>query len=63
MTNDELKSIFKANLSESEVAALRGVYNAGWYAGAAQTPSATSVDKSLAASKPTAIVQTRHTGG
>lgn len=62
MTNAELIAIFKSNLDESMEAAIRGVYNAGWYEGAGVTPTATSPDVSKTKSKPTAIVKVKHTG-
>lgn len=40
--------------------ALRAIWNAGWYEGAAVTPKATSPDKSCAASKPVAIIKQAH---
>ena len=60
MTNAEIIAIFKANIDESLVAALRGVYNAGYYEGAGVTPSAASVDQSKVKSKPTAVVKVKH---
>lgn len=57
MTDKELSDIFKVNIDLSPAAALRGVYNAGWYAGAGQTPAATSADKSINAAKPVAVVK------
>jgi hypothetical protein len=60
MTNAELISIFKANIDESLMAAIRGVYNAGYYEGAAITPTATSPDVSKTKAKPVAVVRVRH---
>jgi hypothetical protein len=60
MTNDDIVKIFKTNSSESFIAALRGVYNAGYYEGAGLTPTATSVDQSKLKSKPTAVVSVKH---
>ena len=60
MTNDDIVKIFKANIDESLIAALRGVYNAGYYEGAGLTPTATSVDQSKVKAKPTAVVKVKH---
>lgn len=60
MNNDEITKIFKTNIDESFVAALRGVYNAGYYEGAGVTPSATGVDQSKVKAKPTAVVKVKH---
>jgi hypothetical protein len=60
MTNAELIGIFKTNLEESFMAAVRGVYNAGFYEGAGITPTATSPDVSRTKAKPAAVVRVRH---
>lgn len=60
MTNDQLMKVFKTNIDESEIAALRGVYNAGYYEGAGITPTATSVDQSKVKAVPAAVVRTKH---
>lgn len=60
MTNDDLVKIFKTNIEESEIAALRGVYNAGYYEGAGVTPSATSPDQSKVKAKPVAVVKVKN---
>lgn len=57
MTNEELEAIYKENIGNDHVTALRMVYNHGWYAGAGQTPTASSEDKSKSATKPTAIIK------
>ena len=62
MTNAELMTIFKANNDESLLAAIRGVYNAGYYEGAGITPTATSPDVSKTKPLPAAIVKTKHSG-
>lgn len=59
MTDDDLQKIFKANLDDSQAAALRGLYNAGYYEGAGITPAATSPDVSKTKSLPVAIVNTK----
>lgn len=59
MTNDEINDIYKAAVAVSRNAALRAVYNAGWYAGAGQTPTAGSEDKSAKVAKPSAVVQVK----
>lgn len=56
MTNDQIHNIFKAASGISLTAGLRAIWNAGWYEGAGQTPTANSEDKSLKASKPVAVV-------
>lgn len=60
MTNAQILTIFKANITESLVAALRGVYNAGYYEGAAITPTAASPDISQSKAIPAAIVKVKH---
>jgi hypothetical protein len=59
MTNDQLLYIFKQNLDQSEIAALRGVYNAGYCEGAGVTPSATLEDFSRSKAAPAAVVKIR----
>lgn len=60
MTNDDITKIFKTNIDESFVAALRGVYNAGYYQGAGVTPTATSVDQSKVKATPVAVTKVKH---
>lgn len=57
MTNAQLEAIFKAGATDSFMAGLRSVWNAGWYEGKGLTPTATSADQSLAVSKPVAVVK------
>ena len=59
MTSDQLLDIYKFSIDISNIAALRAVYNAGWYAGAAITPTTTSLERSALEAKPTVIVKTR----
>lgn len=56
MTDDQVENIFKSNIGDDLRCALRGVWNAGYYEGAAITPSAASPDKSLTAAKPVAVL-------
>lgn len=63
MTNAQLLKIYQSNIETSVIAALRAVWNAGWYEGAGVTPTATSPDRSLAVAAPTAILKTKHTEG
>jgi hypothetical protein len=60
MTNSDIIDLYKQNVSESHAAALRAVFNAGWYAALGQTPTATSLDQTRFASKPTALVKAKH---
>jgi hypothetical protein len=60
LTNAQIEAIFKANVDQSFSAALRGVYNAGFYEGTGVTPTATSVDQSQVKAKPVAVVRVRH---
>ena len=52
MTDNELAQLHKELLNVSHTAALRAVYNAGYCAGAATTPSVGMADFSGSASKP-----------
>jgi hypothetical protein len=52
MKDSDIESIFKQNVGESVVAALRVIYNLGYCDGASITPSITTGDKSAAATKP-----------
>lgn len=60
MTNEDIQKIYKANVDQDHVAALRAVYCAGWYEGAGVVPKATSPDKSRTVAAPVAIVKTKH---
>lgn len=60
MTNTQLELIWKANIDLSRLSAMRAIYNAGWYEGAAVTPTTTSPDKSCAVAAPAAIIRQRH---
>ena len=60
MTNAQILTIFKTNLAESIFAALRGVYNAGYYEGAGVAPTATAPDVSQSKALPTAVVRVKH---
>lgn len=59
MTKDEIQEIYKAGAETNHVNGLRAIFNAGWYIGAGQTPSSTSVDKSVSAAKPAVIVKSK----
>lgn len=63
MTNDELLDIFKQNAGESFMAGLRGIFDAGYCAGAGITPTANGTDFSKFQTKPAAVVKTKHGGG
>lgn len=56
MTNAHLLEVFKANIGTSLLAALRGVWNAGYYEAKGVVPTASSPDKSMDAAKPTAVL-------
>lgn len=56
MTNTDIDNIFKAALGDGHVAALRAVWNAGWYEAKAITPTASSADQSIQPAKPVAVV-------
>jgi hypothetical protein len=60
MTNDDLLDLYKQNVSESHIAALKTVYNAGYYAGAGFTPSANATDFTRFQTKPSAVVKAKH---
>lgn len=53
MTDQEMLELYRENLPDSLAAALRGVYNAGYYHGAGLTMTANSQDRSgVGAAKP-----------
>lgn len=56
MTNAQMEAIFKNNIPISLPAALRSVWNAGYYEGKGTTPTSTSADKSWDAAKPVAFI-------
>ena len=56
MTNDQIEDIFKTGLRDGKIAALRAVWNAGYYQGASITPTAGGHDFSLQVAKPAAVV-------
>lgn len=60
MTNDQLLDIYKQNISESHIAALKSVFNAGYYAGAGLTPTANGTDFTRFQAKPVAVVKAKH---
>lgn len=57
MTNEQLEAVYKANIEIGHLTALRAVYTQGFYAGAGQTPTASSPDKSKDQAAPTAVVR------
>ena len=59
MTNDQLLFIYKQNLDVSIIAALKGVYAAGYHEGAGLTPTANGVDYSATKTAPVAVVKIR----
>ena len=52
MTDNEMLTLHKTLLDVSEVSALRAIYNLGYAAGAAVTPSLQMTDYSRSQSKP-----------
>jgi hypothetical protein len=52
MTNAELESLYKENVDISHLAALRAVFNAGYFASAGITPTAQTADQSRISAKP-----------
>lgn len=56
MTNDQIEDIYKTGLRDGKTAALRAVWNAGYYQGASLTPTTAGADYSLQAAKPAAVV-------
>lgn len=56
MDDATLDTIYKSAISVSHFAGLRTVYDAGYYEGAALTPTASSVDQSVVKSAPVADV-------
>lgn len=58
MTNAQLEDIYKTALADGRIAALRAVWNAGWYEAKGITPTANSADQSTIVAKPAAVVRT-----
>lgn len=54
MTNTDINALYQGNIDISHLAALRAVYNAGYFAGAGITPTPMTADQSRTASVPTA---------
>lgn len=54
MTNSDINALYTGNLDISHLAALRAVYNAGYFAGAGITPTPQTPDQSRTAAVPTA---------
>ena len=59
MTNDQLLSIYKQNLDVSTIAALKGVYAAGYHEVAGLTPTSNGIDFSATKSAPVCVVKIR----
>lgn len=59
MTNADIESLYSENIDISHLAALRAVFNAGYYAGASITPTTTTPDQSRISSKPTVRIKIR----
>lgn len=57
MTNDEIEAIYKENLPNGHITALRIIFTHGVYAGSGVTPTATSRDVSTVTAKPAAIIR------
>ena len=56
MDDAAMEFLYKSAISISHYAGLRAVYDAGYYAGAAQVPTTTSLDQSVVQSLPVAEV-------
>lgn len=52
MTNAELQSLYTENLDISHLAALRAVFNAGYFQAAGITPTTQTPDQSRTSTKP-----------
>jgi hypothetical protein len=52
MTNAELESLYVENLDISHTAALRAVFDAGYYQGAGVTPTSHTPEQSRLSAKP-----------
>lgn len=57
MTNDEIEAIYKENLPNGHITALRILFTHGVLAGQGVTPTATSKDVSAVTAKPAAIIR------
>lgn len=53
MTNDDINKLYQGNIDISHLAALRAVFNAGYFAGAGVTPTAGTPDQSRVSAPPT----------
>jgi hypothetical protein len=56
VTDQDIQNVYKSNLGTSEPAALRAVFDAGWYEALGQANSVGLVDASLAAPAPAAVI-------
>jgi hypothetical protein len=59
MTNDQLLFIYKQNLDVSIIAALKGVYAAGYHEGAGLTPTANGIDFAAIKTAPACVIKVR----
>lgn len=57
MTNADIESLYTMNIDISHLAALRAVFNAGYFAGAGITPTTTTPDQSRVTTKPTVTLK------
>jgi hypothetical protein len=57
MTNADIDSLYRENIDISHLAALRAVFNAGYYAGAGITPTAQTPEQSRISAKPAVRVK------
>jgi hypothetical protein len=57
MTNLQLEAIYNSGISQSHIAALKTVYNAGYYAHAGVTPNDSTPDVVSTQTAPTAYVK------
>ena len=55
MTNDQMVWMYKQNVGQSAISAMRAIYNAGYCEGAGVTPTANMQDYSKAKAVPVAI--------
>jgi hypothetical protein len=53
VTNDDINKLYQGNIDISHLAALRAIYNAGYFAGAVITPNSMTADQSKVAPVPT----------
>lgn len=55
MTDFQIEEIYRSNLGDSNISALRGVWLAGYLEGKGTVPTASAIDTSKSIAKPTLV--------